>query len=148
MQFVCMDLVGEFHPPSSKDNRYALNAVCMLTGYTFCIPTKNKSVEEIMTAWRNHIAFPFGVCRNCSQTMEQNLKMIYFLGLQKALRWKKNLLTSMQTAIKWMHWRISQIPKNIFLGIENGMMPYPLLQLHTTGYQTSTLRITILCHVW
>ena len=35
----------------------------MLTGYTFCIPIKNKSAEEIVTAWRNHIALPFGVCR-------------------------------------------------------------------------------------
>ena len=35
----------------------------MLTGYTFCIPLKNKSTEEIVTAWRNHIAFPFSVCR-------------------------------------------------------------------------------------
>ena len=28
-----MDLVGEFHPPSSKENRYALTAVCMLTNF-------------------------------------------------------------------------------------------------------------------
>ena len=63
MEFVSMDLIGEFHPPSSKGNRYALTAVCMLTGYTFCIPLRNKSAEEIVTAWRNHIAFPFGVCR-------------------------------------------------------------------------------------
>ena len=63
MEFVSMDLIGEFHPPSSKGNRYALTAICMLTGYTFCIPIKIKSAEEIVTAWRNHIAFPFGVCR-------------------------------------------------------------------------------------
>ena len=63
MEFMSMDLVGEFHPPSSKGNRYALTAVCMLTGFTFCIPIKNKSAEEIVTAWRNHITFPFGVCR-------------------------------------------------------------------------------------
>ena len=63
MEFVSMDLIGKFHPPSSKGNRYALTTVCMLTGYTFCIPIKNKSAEEIATAWRNHIAFPFGVCR-------------------------------------------------------------------------------------
>ena len=63
MEFVSMDLIGKFHPPSSNGNRYALTAVCMLTGYTFCIPIKNKSAEEIATAWRNHIAFPFGVCR-------------------------------------------------------------------------------------
>ena len=63
MEFVCIDLIGEFHPPSSKGNRYTLTAVCMLTGFTFCIPIKNKSAEEVITAWRNHILFPFGVCR-------------------------------------------------------------------------------------
>ena len=35
----------------------------MLTGYTFCKPLKDKTAEEIITAWRNHITFPFGVCR-------------------------------------------------------------------------------------
>ena len=63
MEFVSMDLIGKFHSPPSKGNRYALSAVCMLTGYTFCIPIKNKSAEEIITAWRNHITFLFGVCR-------------------------------------------------------------------------------------
>ena len=63
MEFVSMDLIGKFHPPSSKGNRYALTAVCMLTGYTFFIPIKSKSAEKIATAWRNHIAFQFGVCR-------------------------------------------------------------------------------------
>ena len=58
-----MHLIGEFHPPLSKGIRYALTAVCMLTGYTFCIPLKDKTGEEIVTAWRNHIAFLFGVCR-------------------------------------------------------------------------------------
>ena len=60
MEFVSMDLIGEFHPPSSKGSRYALTAVCMLTDYTFCIPFKNKTAEEVVTAWRNHIAFLFG----------------------------------------------------------------------------------------
>ena len=63
MEFISMDLIGKFHPPSSKGNRYALTVVCMLTGYTFCIPIKNKSAEEIVMAWKNHISFPFGVCR-------------------------------------------------------------------------------------
>ena len=35
----------------------------MLTGYTFCTPIKNKSAEEVITAWVNHISFQFGVCR-------------------------------------------------------------------------------------
>ena len=63
MEFMCIDLISEFHPPSSKGNRYTLTAVCMLTGFTFCIPIKNKSPQEVVTAWRNHISFPFGVCR-------------------------------------------------------------------------------------
>ena len=31
MEFVSMDLIGEFHPPSSKGNRYALTMqyVCL-----------------------------------------------------------------------------------------------------------------------
>ena len=63
MEFISMDLISEFHPSSSKSNRYAPTAVCMLTGYTFYIPLRNKSAEEIVTAWRNHITFLFGVCR-------------------------------------------------------------------------------------
>ena len=42
MEFIAMDLIGEFHPASSKGNRYALPAMCMLTGFTFCIPLKSK----------------------------------------------------------------------------------------------------------
>ena len=60
--FASISLVS-FYPPSSKGNRYALTAVCMLTGFTFCIPIKNKTAQEVVTAWRNHISFPFGVCR-------------------------------------------------------------------------------------
>ena len=63
MEFVSMDLIDKFHPPHLKETGMALTAVCMLRGYTFCIPIKNKTAEEIVTAWRNHIAFPFGVCR-------------------------------------------------------------------------------------
>ena len=35
MKFISMDLIGEFDPPSSKGNRYALTVICMHTG--FCI---------------------------------------------------------------------------------------------------------------
>ena len=45
MEFICIDLIGEFYPPSSKGNRYALTAVCMLTGFTFCILIKNKTAQ-------------------------------------------------------------------------------------------------------
>ena len=41
MQFIPMDLIGEFHPPTTKGKRYALTVICMLMGYVFCIPFKN-----------------------------------------------------------------------------------------------------------
>ena len=46
MEFICMDLIGEFSPVSCMGNRYALTAVCMLTGYTFCIPIETKSMAQ------------------------------------------------------------------------------------------------------
>ena len=92
MEFISMDLIGEFHPPSSKGNRYALIAVCILTGYTFCIPIKNKSAEEIVTAWRNHIAFPCLVsAENYWWIMAPNLKMIYFPRVVKELGVKRKI---------------------------------------------------------
>ena len=34
MNFICMDIIDEFHPPTSHGHRYALKSVCMLTGFT------------------------------------------------------------------------------------------------------------------
>ena len=55
-----MDLIGKFHPPSSKGNRYALTVICMLTGFTFCIPLKTKSAKDIVTAYLDNIYCVFG----------------------------------------------------------------------------------------
>ena len=90
MEFVCIDLIGEFHPPSSKGNRYALTAVCMLTGFTFCIPIKNKSAEEVITAWRNHISFPFGVCRKLLMDNGTELKNDLFNNVAEQLGVQSN----------------------------------------------------------
>ena len=51
MRFISMDLIGEFHPPSSKGNRYALTVICMFTGYTFCIPIPNKMAKTVLKAY-------------------------------------------------------------------------------------------------
>ena len=63
MEFIAMDLIGEFHPAFSKGNRYALTAVCMLTGFTLCIQLKSKHAEDIIKAYINHICCPFGPSR-------------------------------------------------------------------------------------
>ena len=58
-----MDLIGEFHPASSKGNRFALTAVCMFMGFTFCIPLKCKHAEDVIKAYINHICCTFGPSR-------------------------------------------------------------------------------------
>ena len=63
MEFIAMDLIGEFHPASSKGNRYALTAVCMLTGFTFCIPLKSKHTEDVIKVYIDQICCPFGPSR-------------------------------------------------------------------------------------
>ena len=63
MGFIAMDLIGEFHPASSKGNRFALTAVCMLTGFTFCIPLKSKHAEDIIKAYIDYICCTFGPSR-------------------------------------------------------------------------------------
>ena len=63
MELIAMDLIGEFHPASSKGNRFTLTAVCMLTGFTFCIPLKSKCAEDVMKAYIDHICCTFGPSR-------------------------------------------------------------------------------------
>ena len=60
MDFICMDLIGEFHPPTSCGHCYALTAVCMLTGFTWCVPLKTKTAEEVSKAYLDHIYSNFG----------------------------------------------------------------------------------------
>ena len=51
MQFISMDLIGKFHPPTSSKHRYALIVICMLMGYVFCVPLKTKAAEEVIQAY-------------------------------------------------------------------------------------------------
>ena len=60
MQFISMDLIGEFHPPTSKGKKYALTIICMLTGYVFCIPLKTKMAEEVLQAYIDNVYSKFG----------------------------------------------------------------------------------------
>ena len=60
MRFISMDLIGEFHPPSSKGNRYALTVICMFTVYTFCIPIPNKMVKTVLKAYMDNVYCQFG----------------------------------------------------------------------------------------
>ena len=60
MQFISMDLIGEFHPPTSKKHKYTLTVVCMLTGYVFSVPLKTKTADEVIQAYIDHVYSRFG----------------------------------------------------------------------------------------
>ena len=55
MQFVSMDLLGEFHLPTSRKRRYTLTVICMLMGYVFCKPLKTKAAEEVIQAYIDNV---------------------------------------------------------------------------------------------
>ena len=77
IKFIAMDLIGEFYPASSKGNRYTLTAVCMLTGFTFCIPLKLKCTEDVIKHILTTYAAPLNHQERSSQTMELNSKTSY-----------------------------------------------------------------------
>ena len=60
MQFISMDLIGEFHPPTSKGKKYALTVICMLTGNVFCVPLKTKTAEEVLQVYIDNVYSKFG----------------------------------------------------------------------------------------
>ena len=63
MEFICIDLIGEFYPPTSRGHRYALTVMDMLTGFVFCAPLKSKKAEEVIQTYLNKVYFRFGSSR-------------------------------------------------------------------------------------
>ena len=86
MEFIAMDLIGEFHHASSKGNRYALTAICMLTGFTFCILLKNKTAEEVIKAYLNHICCVFGPSKKILTDNSTEFKNKMWEDVYKLLR--------------------------------------------------------------
>ena len=86
MEFIAMDLIGEFHPTSSKGNRYELTAISMLTGFTFCIPLKSKTAEDVVTAYLNHICCVFGPSKKILTDNRKEFKNKMWDGVFKRLK--------------------------------------------------------------
>ena len=60
MEFISMDLIGEFYPPSKSGHKYALTVICMLTNYVFCVPLKSKQANEVLQAYIDNVYAKFG----------------------------------------------------------------------------------------
>ena len=151
MEFIAMDLIGEFHPASSKGNRFALTAVCMLTGFTFCIPLKSKRAEHVIIAYIDHICCTFGPSRKIltddgtefknklwtevfrKLRVEQKFTPIYspqcngsIEGFHKFL--KATIAKQLETRIEWddLVWKATAA-YNFFPTELSGMVPFFLM---------------------
>ena len=60
MQFICMDLVGPIHPPSSRGNRFVLTVIDMLTGFTIAVPIPDRNATTVCKAYRDNVYCIFG----------------------------------------------------------------------------------------
>ena len=54
MEFISMDLIVTSCPPQRETNM-ALTVICMLTGYTFCIPIPSKKASDVVTAYVDNV---------------------------------------------------------------------------------------------
>ena len=84
MDFISMDLIGEFHPPSSQGNKYALTVICMLSGWTWCIHIPDKTAPIVVGAYLKHVHHVFGPSRKIllDNGTEFNNKLFEELGVE------------------------------------------------------------------
>ena len=94
MQFISMDLIGEFHPPSAKGNRFALTVICMFTGYTFCVPIKNKTATEVAQAYIDNVYSLFGGSEKILSDNGTEFKNAFFEQVAKDIGVKQKVYTA------------------------------------------------------
>ena len=106
MHFISMDLIGEFHPPTSKKNRYALTVICMLTGNVFCVPLKTKTDEEFIQAYIDNVYSKFGGSVKILSDNGTEFKNIIFDQVAKELGVEYKLYPP-SSSIQWQDRRVS-----------------------------------------
>ena len=81
MQSISMDLHGKFYPKSNAGNCNTLTVICIITGYTICIPLKSKITTKFVQAYVDNIYLKF-----CGST---------YIMCEKGTEFKKNLCFKM-----------------------------------------------------
>ena len=59
MQFISIDLIGEFHPPTSKE-KVCTDSYLYAHRYVFYVPLRTKTTEEVLQAYINNVYSKFG----------------------------------------------------------------------------------------
>ena len=158
-----MDIIREFHPASSKGNRFTLTAVCLLTGFTFSIPLKRKCAEDIIRAYIDHICCTFGPSRKIltdngtkfknklwtkvfeKLRTEQKFTPIYspqcngrIKGFRKFL--KATIAKQLETRVEWddLVWKATAA-YNFFPTESSGLAPFFLMFGHEAAVKHTLL---------
>ena len=100
MEFISMDLIGKISPPSAQGHQYTLTVICMLTGFTFCIPLKTKNAEEIVETYLKYVICTFRASRKILSNNRTELKNKIFKEVTEKNQ-KKILQSSLQASSKW-----------------------------------------------
>ena len=85
MEFICMDLIGEFHPPTSRGHRYTLTVMDMLTGFVFCAPLQTKRAKEIVQKYLDTVYYRFNGSRKILSDNGTEFKNKVFEDVAKKL---------------------------------------------------------------
>ena len=108
MEFISMDLIGEFSPPSKGGYRYALTVICMLLGVCLLCPLKNQSAVEVLQAYIDNLYAKFGGSLKMLSDNGTEFKNKLFEDISKQLgvKYKKYTLPYMPSSngcIKGFH---------------------------------------------
>ena len=93
MDFISMDLIGEFWPPTSQGYKYTLTVICMLTGFTWCIPIKSKNAEEIVKAYMREVYYKYGGSRKILSDNGTEFKNDLFAQVAECLGMEHKIFT-------------------------------------------------------
>ena len=94
MEFISVDLIGEFYPPSKSGHKYALTVICMLTGYVFSIPLKSKQANEVLQAYIDNVYAKFGGSLKILSDNGTEFKNQLFEQIAKELGMKHKIYTA------------------------------------------------------
>ena len=94
MEFISMDLIGEFYPPSKSGHKYALTVIFMLTGYVFCIPLKSKQANEVLQAYIDNVYAKFSGSLKILSDNGTEFKNQLFEKIAKELGMKHKIYTA------------------------------------------------------
>ena len=94
MEFISMDLIGEFYPPSKLGHKYALTVICMLTGYVFCVPLKSKQANEVLQAYIDNVYVKFSGSLKILSDNGTEFKNQLFEKIDKELGMKHKIYTA------------------------------------------------------